>query len=80
MAGQNFEQHGHQAMLHRHEHAHITHHCQGGLGGPVEHLVAAHDHEHNHPALGHAHQPHENFEREHGHEGHIHDHAHPEQS
>jgi hypothetical protein len=72
--------HKHQALVHDHEHVHLTHHCKGGSGGQVEHLVATHRHDHNHSGVDHAHGGHVNPSREHEHEAHIHDHAHPTQS
>lgn len=72
-----FENHTHPAIVHSHDHIHMTHHARHGAGGEVEHLTSDHTHDHNHPALEHAHTPHENPDREHEHEAHIHDHAHP---
>ncbi len=80
MTTEGFQAHSHQAVVHGHEHPHVTHHCKGGAGGAVEHLVATHAHEHNHAAVEHAHVPHQNAEREHAHECHIHDHSHPTES
>jgi hypothetical protein len=80
MTTQGFSSHGHEDVVHSHDHIHITHHAKGGTGGAVEHLTAMHVHDHNHSRLDHAHIPHGEPAREHGHEGHIHDHAHPTQS
>jgi hypothetical protein len=57
MATQGFSSHGHEDVVHSHEHIHITHHAKGGAGGPVEHLTAVHAHDHNHSRLEHAHIP-----------------------
>lgn len=72
--------HTHGAMLHEHEHVHVTHSRRDfgkGVGG-WEHLTAAHSHRHNHAPLVHTHRPHRDFESEHGREAHIHDHEQPE--
>jgi len=69
------ESHHHDAMVHGHEHVHVTYYHRPDED--VTHLVATHDHEHNHPDMTHAHQPHEYPEKEHHREGHIHDHASP---
>lgn len=73
---QAFIAHKHDAMVHTHEHVHITHHAKGG-SAQIEHLVSTHSHEHNHAAVDHSHAPHRNVEQEHSHEAHIHNHEHP---
>jgi hypothetical protein len=78
MAG--YVEHSHEAVVHTHEHPHVTHNRREGadeLLGEWEHLTALHTHEHNHAALTHSHLPHENAEHEHLGEAHIHDHSHP---
>ncbi len=80
MPRKDFEGHTHDAMVHNHEHLHVTHYLHAGARGTLEHLLANHRHEHNHAAVTHAHLPHEDEAREHRREAHIHDHAHPAQS
>lgn len=78
-----FEEHSHEALVHRHEHPHVTHNRREGadeLIGEWEHLTATHEHEHNHTAITHGHIPHINMEHEHLGEAHIHDHSHPSES
>jgi hypothetical protein len=77
MAGlPEFEEHEHDALVHDHEHWHVTHNHRAMTGG-FEHLSWHHAHEHDHPAVTHAHVPHENFEAEHADEAHDHDHGEP---
>lgn len=71
-----FEEHQHDAMVHDHEHWHVTHNFRRMTGG-FEHLSWKHRHEHDHAAVTHAHFPHEDFEREHHDEAHDHDHREP---
>jgi hypothetical protein len=78
MARKGFESHPHSAIIHDHEHSHVTHYVHARKG--VEHLLASHSHQHNHSRLEHAHIPHEDIPREHLHEAHIHEHAHPAES
>ncbi|HLB23291.1 MAG TPA: hypothetical protein VJP07_04300 [Dehalococcoidia bacterium] len=78
MPRKGFEAHPHSAIIHRHEHTHVTHYAHPRA--VVEHLLSSHRHEHNHSRIEHAHPPHENVPREHLHEAHIHDHAHPAES
>jgi hypothetical protein len=75
-----FVEHDHEAIVHEHEHYHVTHNRREGLDemvGEWEHLTARHSHAHNHAALTHAHAGHENAEHEHQGEAHVHDHEHP---
>ena len=72
------EQHGHDAEVHDHEHAPVTHYLSGGQDWT--HLTATHQHEHNHAAVTHSHEPHEDPAREHGREAHVHDHERPASS
>lgn len=73
-ASQNWQEHSHEATVHRHGHYHVTHNHREMTGG-FEHLSSYHEHEHDHPAISHSHYPHEDFEREHEGEAHVHDHA-----
>jgi hypothetical protein len=70
--------HDHQAIVHEHEHTHVTHYDRPGE--ETTHMVARHAHEHNHPALSHDHEPHEDPDKEHLRESHVHDHARPDAS
>jgi hypothetical protein len=72
------EAHDHEAVVHGHEHIHVTHYQRPGED--VTHLVASHGHEHNHPEISHDHEPHEEPDKEHPREAHIHDHARPDVS
>ncbi len=73
----HFDPHSHRALLHNHEHFHITHHAKEGEVLAIEHLAAIHAHMHNHIGIDHSHGAHLDEEREHMHEGHIHDHSDP---
>ena len=76
----HFVEHGHEAVVHMHEHPHIVHNRREGADevvGEWEHLTSLHAHEHNHAAITHAHLPHGNAAHEHLGEAHIHDHSHP---
>lgn len=64
MAAKDFEQHAHKAMVHDHEHWHVTHNWSD-TAGTFEHLGSRHSHEHDHAALTHAHVPHVDFDSEH---------------
>jgi hypothetical protein len=72
----DFEEHHHDAMVHDHEHWHVTHNYRALTGG-FEHLSWKHSHEHDHAELTHSHVPHEDFEGEHADEAHDHDHGEP---
>ncbi len=71
-----FEEHHHDAMVHDHEHWHVTHNFRAISGG-FEHLSWKHAHEHDHAELTHSHVPHEDFDSEHADEAHDHDHGEP---
>ena len=71
-----FEEHTHDAMVHDHEHWHVTHNYRQMTGG-FEHLSWKHSHEHDHAQVTHAHWPHEDFDAEHAGEAHDHDHDEP---
>jgi len=73
-ASDHWEEHSHEAVVHRHGHYHVTHNYREMTGG-FEHLSSYHDHEHDHAALDHRHFPHEDFDREHAGEAHVHDHS-----
>ncbi len=78
-----YVEHGHDAIVHTHEHPHGTHNRREGADevvGEWEHLTALHAHEHDHAAVTHSHVPHENAVHEHLGEAHIHDHSHPSTS
>jgi hypothetical protein len=72
------QEHHHDAKVHQHEHAHVTHYLV--QGEQWAHLTARHDHEHNHAAVTHIHQRHEDEAKEHQREAHIHDHQQPAKS
>jgi hypothetical protein len=76
MAGTDFEQHTHDALVHEHEHWHVTHNWSE-TAGTFEHLASKHSHPHDHAELTHSHAPHVDFDNEHGGEAHIHDHDQP---
>ena len=76
MADQEFDQHTHEAMVHQHEHWHVTHNWSE-TAGTFEHLAARHSHEHDHASLTRAHVPHVDFDAEHAGEAHVHDHDQP---
>ncbi|MCA1832973.1 MAG: hypothetical protein ABR548_09345 [Actinomycetota bacterium] len=71
-----FEQHDHQALVHGHQHYHVTHNFSSREGA-FEHLSSMHAHGHDHAALQHNHYPHQNFDDEHAGEAHDHDHGEP---
>lgn len=73
-----FEEHRHDAEVHRHEHTHVTHYL--GHGQEWMHMTAVHEHEHNHAPLVHTHPAHEDMNKEHQREAHIHDHEQPTHS
>ena len=73
-AGQAWEEHDHEELVHSHDHYHVTHN-HNRLAGGFDHLSSSHSHEHNHAPLRHAHFPHQDFEQEHRGEAHLHDHA-----
>ena len=45
------ESHNHDAVVHAHDHVHVTHYYR--KGEDLTHLMATHSHEHNHSALSH---------------------------
>ena len=68
--------HDHEALVHEHEHWHVTHNWNEEHQG-FEHLAARHSHEHDHASVTHTHLPHQDFASEHAGEAHIHDHDEP---
>jgi len=56
------ESHQHDAVVHAHDHMHVTHYHRPGED--LTHLIASHSHEHNHPALSHSHEPHEDMDKD----------------
>lgn len=74
MSGTEIQQHDHDALVHDHEHWHVTHNWSGG---EFEHLASRHSHTHDHASLTHAHLPHRDFDHEHAGEAHVHDHDEP---
>ena len=74
-------EHTHPATVHSHDHWHVSHHHQGGLGDDFEHRASWHTHAHNHSELTHSHDySREDEERDHAKEAHVHDHAAPTES
>ena len=73
MSEHQWQDHDHEAMVHKHRHYHVTHNFSE-VAGTFQHLTSEHDHDHDHAAISHSHYPHENFEHEHEGEAHIHDH------
>lgn len=74
--GPAWEDHAHEALVHGHEHQHVTHNLNERTGG-FDHLSSSHTHDHDHAAVTHAHFPHRDFAHEHGYEAHDHDHGEP---
>jgi hypothetical protein len=69
-----WEHHEHDAIVHRHEHPHVTHNLNERTQG-FDHLSSSHEHDHDHAAVSHAHYGHIDFESEHRGEAHDHDHG-----
>lgn len=71
--------HSHPAIVHNHDHWHVSHHVTDD--GQVEHRTSWHTHEHNHSELTHSHDyPREDEAAQHDRDGHVHDHAAPSES
>jgi hypothetical protein len=66
--------HDHDAMVHDHQHVHVTHYLRHG--SDLEHELATHAHPHDHPAVAHQHEAHTDSAKEHEREAHVHDHRH----
>lgn len=78
VVGDEKNEHSHDAVVHTHDHYHVTHHHTGGLLGEFEHRTRYHLHEHNHAPLVHAHQSSREDERaDHDSTAHTHDHEAP---
>src|SRR5438067_11247208 len=71
-----WEEHAHEAVVHPHEHYHVTHNYNDRAGG-FDHFSWKHVHDHDHAGVSHRHYPHQDFEREHHGEAHVHDHGEP---
>lgn len=73
--------HTHDAVVHSHDHYHVTHHHRSGIGGALgdfEHRTSWHTHGHDHGPLTHSHDyDHDDETAHHGKEAHVHDHSHP---
>lgn len=73
------QEHSHPALVHTHDHYHVTHHHTGGVLGEFEHRTRYHLHEHNHAPLVHGHdgQTVEDERADHESTAHTHDHDAP---
>jgi hypothetical protein len=69
-----WESHAHEALVHAHDHYHVTHNFNARVGG-FDHLSSEHEHDHDHAETKHSHYPHQDFEHEHRYEAHDHDHG-----
>ena len=76
MSDDQFDTHQHDAIVHEHEHWHVTHNWNESTRS-FDHLAARHVHEHDHASVEHAHLPHRDVEHEHQGEAHVHDHDEP---
>ena len=72
-------EHSHPAVVHAHDHYHVSHHHTGGIMGEFQHRTTYHEHEHNHAALVHAHKNRSQEDEAIDHEetAHTHDHDAP---
>ena len=79
VVGDERHEHRHPALVHRHDHYHVTHHHTGGVLGEFEHRTRYHMHEHNHAPLVHGHDGQSSEEEWADHEStaHTHDHDDP---
>ena len=75
-SGSLWEEHDHDAIVHSHEHYHVTHNFREMTGG-FEHLSSEHEHKHDHTPVNHGHYPHQDLQHEHLGEAHVHDHVQP---
>ena len=73
------EQHSHAALLHTHDHYHVSHRHLGHPTGEFEHQSNYHTHEHNHAPVLHGHRGRsaEDELEEHNATAHVHDHDSP---
>jgi hypothetical protein len=76
MVRPEFAKHDHKAIVHEHDHWHVTHNWSE-TAGTFEHLASRHSHVHDHAAISHEHVPHVDFDSEHPGEAHVHDHDEP---
>jgi len=76
--------HSHPAVVHSHDHYHVSHHHRGTVSGAFaewEHRTFWHTHEHNHALLIHGHDyEHGDEDAHHAREAHVHDHTDPSHS
>lgn len=56
VVGDEENEHSHPAVVHTHDHYHVSHHHTGGILGEFTHRSHYHQHEHNHAPLVHAHK------------------------
>ena len=72
-------EHSHPAVVHAHDHYHVSHHHTGGIMGEFTHRTSSHQHEHNHGPLVHAHKSRNEEDEALDHEetAHTHDHDAP---
>ena len=71
-------EHTHPAVVHTHDHYHVTHHHSDNPLNEWEHRAYWHTHEHNHNTLTHSHDyDRADEDARHPKEAHIHDHAQP---
>jgi hypothetical protein len=79
VVGDVANQHSHDAVVHTHDHYHVTHHHSDGALGEFEHRSHYHLHEHNHALLVHALRNRSETDEQADHDGtaHIHDHGAP---
>lgn len=74
MTGNEMQQHDHDALVHDHDHWHVTHNWNGST---FDHLASRHSHERNHASVTHSNLPHRDVDHEQGGEAHGHDHDEP---
>jgi len=79
VVGDAEHEHVHPAVIHTHDHYHVSHHHTGGMLGEFEHRSHYHSHEHNHAPIDHAHEDRSEDEERQEHDGmaHTHDHGSP---
>jgi hypothetical protein len=79
VVGDEENEHTHEAVVHTHDHYHVSHHYTGGVLGQFEHRTHYHEHAHNHGVLVHAHsdRSEEAERRDHDSTAHNHDHDAP---
>lgn len=79
VVGDAEHEHGHDPVVHTHDHYHVTHHHKGTVLGEFDHLSTYHQHEHNHAPLVHAHVGRDQGDEaaEHNSTAHTHDHDRP---